>query len=125
MNSEMNKDHISTIRQALEKAQSNSWVYPDSTPVLAYRTLITDALASLDKLEGIGEGWISVKDRLPVGDQSWVLVCADGAMNCAWYYEGEWTNGYGERPRNIIIEEITHWMPLPAPPEVEHTPEQK
>ena len=62
------------------------------------------------------EQWISVDERLPI-EEKWVLVIADGAMNCAWYNDQRgWDNGFNERPKNIRIEEITHWMPLPSPP---------
>lgn len=61
--------------------------------------------------------WISVKDRLPPSDASWVLVYADGAMNCMGYTPGKGFEDWGYSPcHNINIERITHWMPLPNPP---------
>ena len=58
--------------------------------------------------------WISVKDRLPEGFQK-VLVF--------WYANGEpmvdtafWSNGHSTEYWEGV--EITHWMPLPEPPEV-------
>lgn len=62
--------------------------------------------------------WISVDDRLPgdKDDSFWVLVYADGAMNCMAYSNGwkDWTNA---KTHNICIDQITHWMPLPGDPE--------
>ena len=81
------------------------------------RTIYEAALASKDAaIEALRNPWISVKDRLPIKER-WVIVVADGAMNCAWYDKKRgWHNGFNERPKNIRIEEITHWMPLPTPP---------
>ncbi len=60
--------------------------------------------------------WISVEDELPDSIFDWVLVFADGAM-CTMAYSAK--NGfyevYGNTCGNIVIEEITHWMPLPKP----------
>lgn len=61
-------------------------------------------------------GWISVKDRLPERFQP-VLVCRE--KNGLPYVEqgckdvGEWWKVYGTRTK-----QVTHWMPLPEPPEV-------
>lgn len=64
--------------------------------------------------------WISVDDeRKPEQGHRWVLVYADGAMNCMMYEDGEWFNGIGDDVRyrfNINTSMITHWMPLPSPP---------
>jgi hypothetical protein len=61
--------------------------------------------------------WISVKDRLPNPKGDWVLVYADGAINCMGYDE---KNGFSDwtyaRACNINIDSITYWMPLPDPP---------
>ena len=59
--------------------------------------------------------WISVKDKLP-DDSSWVLVYADGAMNCMGYYKGKWVDWIQAQASNIIINDITYWMPLPERP---------
>ena len=60
--------------------------------------------------------WIAVTDKLPWLD-CWVLVYAHGAMNCMAYYDGQWRDWVGMTMSNIVISEITHWMPLPKPPE--------
>ncbi|MFR8002510.1 MAG: DUF551 domain-containing protein [Hydrogeniiclostridium sp.] len=64
-------------------------------------------------------GWISVEERLPERFEP-VLVCRE--KNGSPYVEqgykdvGEWWKVYGTRTK-----QITHWMPLPEPPE-EATP---
>lgn len=61
--------------------------------------------------------WIKVSDRLP-DDETTVLVHCKGYTWVAdvdhngEFYPDEW--GYG---RDIIADEITHWMYLPSPPE--------
>ena len=56
--------------------------------------------------------WISVEERLPE-ETAWVLVYAGGAMNCMAFYNGEFEDWTLPTASNIIIEDITHWMPLP------------
>jgi hypothetical protein len=60
--------------------------------------------------------WTSVEDKLPDSD-NWVLVYADGAINCAMFtpkhgfYDATHALGY-----NVNVPLITHWMPLPEAP---------
>lgn len=62
--------------------------------------------------------WISVKDRLPKPGERILLSSKkfvgegwiNGTLNKFFRYDGiEWSK--------IFIENITHWMPLPEPPE--------
>lgn len=59
--------------------------------------------------------WISVKDRLPEKPFSFVIVYADGAMSTLGYGENGFFEPYPVRTQ-VVIEDITHWMPLPEPP---------
>ena len=76
-----------------------------------------DSEYALDALRAYGDEragqWVSVEERLP-GSASWVLVCADGALNCLWFFNGSWRE---PTPDNIVVSDITHWQPLPEPPE--------
>ena len=61
--------------------------------------------------------WISVKDRLPEKNKN-VILAAEGLTHqvCyGFYYCGMFHIFYtnGASPNN----RVTHWMPLPAPPE--------
>lgn len=57
--------------------------------------------------------WISIEDRLPENDEP-VLVykarCNDAYANMetAYFDYGRWMG--------VVGENVTHWMPLPAPP---------
>ncbi len=63
-------------------------------------------------------GWISIKDRYPDSD-TWVLVSAHGAVNCmAWNMRlREWSDWTHPQAPNVLKQYITHWRPIPEPPE--------
>lgn len=56
-------------------------------------------------------GWISVKDRLPDKQPCEYLVVNANNVETAICLDNRWIT-----PRRVI--KITHWMPLPEPPEV-------
>lgn len=64
--------------------------------------------------------WISVKDELPSGF-GWFLVCDDyiAAKVTMGFYEGDksgqWLPIDSREDSDSMI--ITHWMPLPEPPQ--------
>lgn len=84
----------------------------------------------LDSFPTLGETvvevprWIPVTERMPDSEE-YVLVVMNGrhlnntlenVVSFANYVYGEWWDaGYPE----VRIRSITHWMPLPEPPEVE------
>jgi len=60
--------------------------------------------------------WISVEDRLPDTVFDFVLAYADGAMSTVGF---SGINGFYEVypiKTQLILADITHWMPLPKPP---------
>lgn len=61
-------------------------------------------------------GWISVKDRLPDDERRVLVSCrtkkGQQSVNLAYYWNGYW-HGQGS------MAGVTHWMPLPEPPEVD------
>jgi hypothetical protein len=61
--------------------------------------------------------WISVDDRLPDKDE-WVLVHAAGAINCSLFTAKDkaFSDPCYSPCYNINLNEITHWMALPEPP---------
>lgn len=68
-----------------------------------------DFIDSLQMSETVNK-WISVKDRLPEKMPDEYLVVNNGAVGLAIYHDGLWISP--SRSANI-----THWMPLPEPPE--------
>lgn len=71
---------------------------------------------SVDINKMVQNQWISVNEQLPETYIE-VLVCfkADGSKVIAFVNRfGKWKNASTD---NLIESEITHWMPLPAPPE--------
>ena len=72
---------------------------------------IDDALTYIDDAPTVGE-WISVEDRLPDKQPCEYLVVNANNVETAICLDNRWIT-----PRRVI--KITHWMPLPEPPEVE------
>ena len=83
-----------------------------STPSFDARILrqAADAIEAMSR-----PGWISVEERLPECGM-WVLTCRDNAETIWPAYingEGEWMD------EQCAAYCVTHWMPLPEPPEAE------
>lgn len=65
-------------------------------------------------------GWISVKERLPEKDVPWVAVF-DGkeVLYADWDSdEGFMDPDFPDHGWRIPYNGVTHWQPLPPPPEV-------
>ena len=80
--------------------------------------LLSDALALLKEQETF-DGWISVKDRLPE-DETEVIIFVQHKIG--WYRVFGWHDEYGwhssaEEFGDGESDFVTHWMPLPEPPE--------
>lgn len=83
---------------------------------LDYENALWMAISALRSMsETTKPGWISVKDQLPERFKP-VLICRE--KNGKPYVEQgykdvcEWWKVYGTRTK-----QVTHWMPLPEPPE--------
>lgn len=78
---------------------------------------VLDALIAVHQVKPYRDaycGWISVKDRLPK-PRTEVLAFRKGIIYIVWYDKGigEWrSDEWG------CFNDVTHWMPLPKPPEV-------
>jgi hypothetical protein len=79
-----------------------------------FERIAPDALALIEHLEAQQPKWISVKEQLPEEVCRCLVITKrheeSSMVNTATYnHMGWWTHGnFGE---------ITHWMPLPQPPE--------
>lgn len=99
----------------------------------------SDALAYIQQLEAKVPKWISVKDQMPTGEDS-VLILVKETEHYGWqkekwkvyycqymaYWDGDewfttWCNGcrkISDTAKEPYADdyEVTHWMPLPEPP---------
>lgn len=69
------------------------------------------------------DGWISVKDRIPENDRSYLTIGPRGVMRVAKaYVPAQVLKAYGGDPNYVLwtcegrFVKATHWMPLPEPP---------
>lgn len=69
--------------------------------------------------------WISVEDRLPGKQHDWVLVACKfipegwrGVPHIAEFRNGVWWADCHDAPLAKAGVEVTHWMPLPEPPDM-------
>ena len=78
-------------------------------------TITRDALSYIQQLEAQQPRWISVGDRLPEDDGYVLCHCNDGSPDvvCMYYGDGEFVTPELDNITHIV----THWMPLPQPPE--------
>ena len=60
--------------------------------------------------------WISVDDRLPNKNFDWVLAVADGAIGTIGYSENKGFFEPHPTKTQLVLGEVSHWMPLPSPP---------
>lgn len=58
--------------------------------------------------------WVSVKDKLPANCDN-TLVAHSQGVTIAWFDGFRWTHGAASKHRTIKT--VSHWMPLPNPPE--------
>ncbi|HAH9728656.1 TPA: DUF551 domain-containing protein [Escherichia coli] len=64
----------------------------------------------------IPDGWISCSERMPKGYAD-VLVTDGEHVEVKWWDESGYWNSWAELNSDIFADEITHWMPLPEPPQ--------
>jgi len=63
--------------------------------------------------------WISVKERLPEESTHCVIRIDDGEYQVAWRENGHWIMFNPCCIYNSQLNNVTHWMPLPAAPKEE------
>ena len=56
--------------------------------------------------------WVSVEERLPREKQRVIVRCERVGTSVGWIIWGEWMTDIGPDAGKV-----THWMPLPAPPD--------
>lgn len=102
--------------------QVNSSDFPTQWVPSAYECSIIDAQAKeIEKLRGQLPRWIPVTERLPENPVKKVLVFVPhthGNIVDAGRYLG--ADGWVLEGWYLTQNAVTHWMPLPEPPEVEN-----
>ena len=108
----------SSWNQLLTKAQQLESTISQVSKALCGKEKATlkELLQAADQLKTRALRWISVEERLPEDYEDVVIIMREGASS--WYrvaYReyGGWSFGGGRR----VNCEVTHWMPLPEPPE--------
>ena len=131
---------VNKLRTHLEVARKIG-LYPGKSGIWALIEQASDRIANqsthiaalqqeIDKLRGQLPRWIPVEERLPDHDEL-VLVIASGkpkenitldeAVELATLYSDGWCL---ETWPEWAGAKVTHWMPLPEPPEVENAEAQ-
>ena len=84
----------------------------------------TNRVVDVIKSQPTVGGWISVDDRLPNSNGCYIVwrphFYPDFGMPAICYFDGTdtWYDSYGvDFSRTLCSNDITHWMPLPEPPE--------
>lgn len=81
-------------------------------------TLAKGALAYIQQLEAQAPRWISVKERLPEKKQRVMVYTVQGAYRIGVFsFVGDKGAVWFKCDKSCIT--VTHWMPLPEPPEEE------
>ncbi|HBE5897388.1 TPA: DUF551 domain-containing protein [Escherichia coli] len=62
------------------------------------------------------DAWISCSERMPKGYAD-VLVTDGEHVEVKWWDESGYWDSWTELNSDIFADEITHWMPLPEPPQ--------
>lgn len=67
--------------------------------------------------------WVSVKDRIPESEKRVLAYCAKTKkMFVGFFWEGKYDKNWylvGSKGRWYTATGVTHWAPLPEPPEGE------
>lgn len=79
--------------------------------------LAKDALEYIQQLEAQQPRWINVKERLPEDDGYVLCHCNDGSSDIVCMYHGD--GDFVTPDLDCYTGIVTHWMPLPQPPEEE------
>ena len=102
-----------------ERMMQDSW--NNGTPPVSWAEAYADFIYDIETQETVpayGQ-WIRVEDEKPDTGQYVLVKHKDGVMQCAQYL----ISGYDDRELWVLDHyykeqgEITHWMPLPEPPD--------
>lgn len=79
--------------------------------------VVMDAAEAIEQLRAQQPRWISVGERLPEDDGYVLCHCNDGSSDIVCMYHGD--GDFVTPDLDCYTGIVTHWMPLPQPPEEE------
>ena len=120
---------VNALREHAEWAQANEWETPITLgdDLAEAADLIEAQAKEIEKLRGQVPRWIPVEERLPENGVP-VLINYIASDDGKYHPDGTavwtdygcfWWEGSLEDCDTEVAVPITHWMPLPEPPEVE------
>ena len=100
------------MSRAIDADRAIEWFKPylhTGEPIPA--DVVIEDLRSMPTLTTQNE-WVSVEERLPEEKQRVIVRCERIGTSVGWILWGNWMTDIGPDAGNV-----THWMPLPAPPD--------
>ncbi|EIM4719816.1 TPA: DUF551 domain-containing protein [Escherichia coli] len=126
------KDGLEWAAQLAEAnhPQTGDWLYDDPVELAKAIRKGPDMPEAAGNSPVTPDGWISCSERMPeMGERQCYVLAADFKNNYPpnipntqvgvygdWFNDGNptWDDGDGE---DLYLKEVTHWMPLPEPPQ--------
>lgn len=65
-----------------------------------------------------GEQWISADKRMPEASGTYIVCCKEQALKHVTFAKFYKKLGYWELKGTRTFWKVTHWMPLPEPPDI-------
>lgn len=119
------KDALSAGRRTLDQVDDTIELCNilSALPAVDTALLAPEAYAGADgggEVGGMNMDWISVKDRLPEDDATYLVYGRNwyGIVVAIYYGDGKWLTC---DDLTNITRFVTHWMPMPMPPKEEPT----
>lgn len=84
-------------------------------------------MTNIEKIREAGQSsdeWISVKDRLPEQHQVVIYYVVQTGADVG-EYRGENGRNVFEGRRGFMVDQVTHWIPLPVPLHISQSKEPK
>ncbi|EEZ0238465.1 ead/Ea22-like family protein [Escherichia coli] len=110
--------HVAELEEALRDKQA--LLEASEKRIAELEAELVSQTYKLNELSGNSpvtpDGWISCSERMPKGYAD-VLVTDGEHVEVKWWDESGYWNSWTELNSDIFADEITHWMPLPEPPQ--------
>lgn len=106
---------IEELKQAMEACELGALTLPDQVDALmdAGKAILQEVPTLTPPNE-----WVRVEERLPEEKQRVIVRCERVGTSVGWILWGRWMTDIGPHAGDV-----THWMPLPAPPDKDnHVP---